>query len=114
VRLRNQRQLRKKMTVDFELKRKVRSQEYSPAFEKLVQKIEDPCDLKVPLKPPSWLDKNLFYTGQEFFRGYYFSLFFSSIQNLLVGISIPNLWYVCIYFHKHVLYRFVIAAIPWY
>lgn len=66
--------------------------EPGPELSALLNKINVPCDLKAPSKPPSWLDKDLFQVGTRFFKDYYFPVVFSSIQSLLIGISIPNLW----------------------
>ncbi len=80
------------MAVSQELKQKVHGREYSPAFEKLMAKVGEPCDLRCPQDPPRWLDKDLFHSGIDFFWNNFFTVVFSSIMNLLVGISIPNLW----------------------
>lgn len=61
-------------------------------FEKLMTKVNVPCDLRSPNEPPEWLDKKLFDAGTQFFRDYSFVTVLSSIFNFLVGISIPNLW----------------------
>ena len=61
-------------------------------FEALMTKIDKPCDLKAPSVPPKWIDESLFQTGTRFFWEYYFSVSLSSLQNLLIGFSIPNLW----------------------
>jgi len=51
------------------------------------------CDLTVPEDPPKWLDKNLYLEGRTFFWKNFFFIFLAYCQNLITGLSIPNLWY---------------------
>jgi hypothetical protein len=51
------------------------------------------CDLTVPDDPPKWLDKDLYLEGRKFFWKNFFLIFLAYCQNLITGLSIPNLWY---------------------
>ena len=73
-------------------KRIKNNQDVSPNFLKLFEKINDPCDLITPNKPPSWLNRELFQLGERFYEEWYFSVALSSLANLLLGFSVPNLW----------------------
>lgn len=64
---------------------------YSDALQKLLNTFNEPCELEVPNCPPEWLDKQLFLEGRDFFWKNYFTVVFSSVLNLLIGISLPNL-----------------------
>jgi len=50
------------------------------------------CELKVPDRPPKFLDKKLFLEGQKFFWDHVLVYFFVLCQNLTLGLSVPNLW----------------------
>ena len=54
--------------------------------------IESSCDLKVPETPPKWLDENLYLEGKKFFWDNVILVFMVYCQNLIVGLSVPNLW----------------------
>ena len=56
--------------------------------------IHVPCDLKIPSNPPEWLDKDKFYRGRRFFVENPLSVMLSNFRNLVIGLSIPNLWYL--------------------
>ena len=58
----------------------------------LAKGINVPCDLKVPDNPPEWLDKEKFHRGRKFFRENALSVLMSNFRNLVIGLSIPNLW----------------------
>jgi hypothetical protein len=75
-----------------EVKSKLIKGQIGPDLEALMTKIDKPCDLKAPSVPPKWIDEKLFQDGSRFFWEYYFSVTLSSLQNLLIGFSIPNLW----------------------
>ena len=68
------------------------NQNVSPNFLKLFEKINDPCDLITPNQPPPWLNRELFQLGVRFYEEWYFSVALSSLANLLLGLSVPNLW----------------------
>ena len=58
----------------------------------LARGIDVPCELKVPAEPPPWLDKEKYERGREFFRQNPLSVFMSNFRNLVVGLSVQNLW----------------------
>ena len=78
---------------DVDLTKRIKNnQVVSPNFLKLIEKINDPCDLITPNQPPSWLDRELFQLGVRFYEEWHFSVALSSIANLMLGLSVPNLW----------------------
>ena len=78
---------------DVDLTKRIKNnQVVSPNFLKLIEKINDPCDLITPNQPPSWLNRKLFQLGVRFYEEWYFSVALSSLANLLLGLSVPNLW----------------------
>ena len=56
--------------------------------------IHVPCVLKVPSNPPKWLDKDKFIRGRRFFMENTLSVISSNLHNLIIGMSVPNLWYL--------------------
>jgi hypothetical protein len=54
--------------------------------------IDSSCDLKVAENPPKWLDKDLYLEGKKFFWDHVLIVFLVYCQNLIVGLSVPNLW----------------------
>ena len=80
------------MDAEFDLIEGIKHAIPSPQFLKLMEKINQPCDLMAPKQPPTWLDKQKFQNGVKFYEEWYFSVALSSIMNLLLGLSIPNLW----------------------
>ena len=60
----------------------------------LAEGIDIPCELRIPSAPPPWLDEARFHRGQEFFRLNPVSVLASNYRNLVIGLSVPNLWYV--------------------
>ena len=78
---------------DADLINKIKNnQDASSNFLKLIEKINDPCVLITPNQPPSWLNRELFQLGVKFYEEWHFSVALSSIANLLLGLSVPNLW----------------------
>ena len=78
---------------DVDLTKRIKNnQVVSPNFLKLIEKINDPCELITPNQPPSWLNRKLFQLGVKFYEEWYFSVALSSLANLLLGLSVPNLW----------------------
>ena len=75
-----------------QLKERLINGQCGPDLEMILSKINNPCELKAPITPPTWLDDNLFQIGTKFFWEYYFAVALSSLQSLLIGMSIPNLW----------------------
>ena len=61
-------------------------------LEELAEGMEIPCGLKVPSQPPEWLDKDKYYRGRAFFENNTLSVFVSNYRNLVMGLSISNLW----------------------
>ena len=61
-------------------------------LDELAEGIDIPCELKVPNDPPKWLDKEKFKRGREFFEKNQLSVFVSNYRNLVLGLSISNLW----------------------
>ena len=84
-----------KLNMDFE---KIRQKDYSPEFVEILKTVNEPCDLKSPKDPPGWLDMDLFKQGLSFLWKYFFVIAFSSFQSLVIGISIPSLWYIKKYY----------------
>ena len=58
----------------------------------LAEGIDEPCDLCVPEQPPPWLDKAKFERGRIFFKENTISVLISNFRNLVVGLSVANLW----------------------
>ena len=75
-----------------QLKEKLIKKDCGPDLNNLLSKIEEPCELKAPITSPTWLDENLFQIGTDLFLENYFAVTLSSLQSLLVGMAIPNLW----------------------
>lgn len=50
------------------------------------------CDFTAPQNPPKWLDKKLYMEGRKFFWDHVLIVFLVYCQNLIVGLSVPNLW----------------------
>ena len=65
----------------------------------LAEGIDVPCDLQMPKEPPEWLDKQKFERGRECFKQYPFSVLMSNFRNLVIGLSVPNLWWVIVVQH---------------
>ena len=61
-------------------------------LDELAEGIDIPCKLKVPSNPPIWLDKEKFKRGREFFEKNPLSVLVSNYRNLVLGLSISNLW----------------------
>ena len=59
----------------------------------LAKGIDIPCDLRVPKSPPEWLDKDKYERGRQFFRQNPLSVLMSNFRNLIIGLSVSNLWY---------------------
>ena len=62
-------------------------------LEELACGMHEQCDLKVPSEPPEWLDKDKYLRGRKFFMENALSVFMSNFRNLVIGLSVPNLWY---------------------
>ena len=58
----------------------------------LAKGMEVPCKLKVPSQPPKWLDKDKYNRGRAFFEKNTLSVHVSCYSNLVMGLSISNLW----------------------
>ena len=55
--------------------------------------IEVDCDLgSTPKTRPAWLDEAKFERGQRFYRDNAIGILASNFRNLVIGLSIPNLW----------------------
>lgn len=63
-------------------------------IDQLAEGIDVPCNLSVPAKPPDWLDKDKYNRGRQFFIDFPMSVLMSNFRNLVIGLSIPNLWCV--------------------
>ena len=50
------------------------------------------CDLQVPEKPPDWLDKDKYMLGRKVYFDYRMGVMISNYRNLIIGLSMPNLW----------------------
>ena len=61
-------------------------------LEELAEGMEIPCELKVPSQPPEWLDKDKYNRGRAFFENNTLSILVSNYRNLVMGLSISNLW----------------------
>ena len=61
-------------------------------LEELAEGMDIPCQLKVPSQPPEWLDKDKYYRGRIFFNDNTLSVMVSNFRNLVMGLSISNLW----------------------
>ena len=53
--------------------------------------IDGVCELSSPPSPPKWLNKKLYLEGVNFFWDHVLAIFLVLCQNLVVGLSIPNL-----------------------
>ena len=62
-------------------------------LEELACGMHEQCDLKVPSEPPEWLDKDKYLRGRKFFMENALSVYMSNFRNLVIGLSVPNLWY---------------------
>ena len=63
----------------------------SELLKELAEGIDIPCQLKIPEKPPEWLDKAKFERGREFFIRNPLSVLMSNFRNLVLGLSVVNL-----------------------
>lgn len=68
-------------------------QEPSAELEDFMQGMDEECDLKVPEKPPDWLDKDKYMLGRQVYFDYRAGVMISNFRNLIIGLSMPNLWY---------------------
>ena len=66
----------------------------SDALEDISEGMDEPCQLTVPPDPPPWLDKELFMIGRAFATQNLVPIFMGNFRSLLVGMSLPNLWWV--------------------
>ena len=70
----------------------LRKENYSSDFAEMLKTIYEPCQFKSPSEPPKWLDKELYKEGLSFINNYYFAVTIALVPNLVIGLSIPNLW----------------------
>ena len=68
--------------------------EPSEDFQRLLTGIDVECDLQVPEEEPAWLDEELYQKGQEHYYNNLGGIYASNYRNLVVGMCIPNLWYM--------------------
>ena len=59
---------------------------------RLAEGMDIPCQLKVPTEPPKWLDRDKYMRGRRFFENNTLSVLVSNYRNLVMGLSMSNLW----------------------
>ena len=65
----------------------------SKRLQELMEGIDVDCDLgSTPKSKPPWLDEALFERGQAFYKANAVGILASNFRNLVIGLSIPNLW----------------------
>ena len=67
-------------------------QEPSSELVDFMEGMHIPCDLQVPEKPPDWLDKEKYMLGRKVYFDYRMGVMISNYRNLIIGLSMPNLW----------------------
>ena len=67
------------------------SEALSEEFQKIVDGMNEPCDLLVPGEPPEWLDRELFEIGRRFYYDNCLGVLFGNFRCLIVGMAVKNL-----------------------
>ena len=76
----------------------------SVRFQQLMKGMDVETDFTSEKSEPKWLDEEKYRAGRNMFMSFPMGILTSNFRSLVLGLSVPSLWWVCEYSFNELLY----------